>query len=191
LISGESADDPGTIALLAGHQKTRFATWFRRERVEDGRWYAAPAVSEARRSGEVDDFIATSALVGPGVLQGFVIYRPWGAKPFAPRERRIARLFHAQVLRLIHVGRSSPGESPDGQRPLSPRVRQTLEMLLTGDSMKQIAAKLGISPHTVNDYTKALYRRFDVSTRAELINRYHAIAARQRRGLKLPTPGDA
>src|SRR4051794_33155689 len=41
---------------------------------------------------------------------------------------------------------------------LAPRVRQTLDRLLAGDSEKQIAGKLGVSPHTVHVYAKTLHR---------------------------------
>ena len=56
--------------------------------------------------------------------------------------------------------------------PLSPRMRQTLERLLAGDSEKEIAARLGLSPHTVHVYVKTVYRRFDVCSRGELFARF-------------------
>lgn len=55
---------------------------------------------------------------------------------------------------------------------LAPRVRQTLEYLLAGDSEKQIAARMGVSPHTVHCYVKALYRSYEVSSRGELLARF-------------------
>jgi DNA-binding CsgD family transcriptional regulator len=55
---------------------------------------------------------------------------------------------------------------------LSPRMRQTLDRLLAGDSEKQIAIKLGVSPHTVHVYVKSLYRGFDVNSRGELLARF-------------------
>jgi len=64
------------------------------------------------------------------------------------------------------AGRPSPLQ---GVPPLPPRVGQTLELLLAGDSEKQIAAKLKLSPHTVHDYVKRVYRQFGVGTRAELL----------------------
>lgn len=56
--------------------------------------------------------------------------------------------------------------------PLPPRLQQTLELLLAGDSEKQVARKLAISPHTVHAYVKMLYRKFDVSSRGELLARW-------------------
>lgn len=55
---------------------------------------------------------------------------------------------------------------------LPPRVQQTLEALLAGDSEKQIARKLQISPHTVHVYVKRLYRHFSVCSRGELLARF-------------------
>jgi DNA-binding NarL/FixJ family response regulator len=57
---------------------------------------------------------------------------------------------------------------------LSPRLSQTLDGLLAGDSEKQIALKLSISPHTVHVYVKQLYKNFHVSSRGELLARFIA-----------------
>jgi DNA-binding NarL/FixJ family response regulator len=65
-----------------------------------------------------------------------------------------------------------PGNPPAAtglDRPLSRRLRQTLDLLLAGEGEKQIALKLTLSPHTVHDYVKAVYRLFGVNTRAELL----------------------
>jgi DNA-binding NarL/FixJ family response regulator len=52
---------------------------------------------------------------------------------------------------------------------LSPRLTQTLDALMTGASEKQVALQLGISHHTAHQYVKMLFRRFGVSSRAELM----------------------
>jgi DNA-binding NarL/FixJ family response regulator len=54
---------------------------------------------------------------------------------------------------------------------LPPRVRQTLQCLLDGDSEKQAAARMGLSGTTVHQYVKALYRHYQVESRAELLAR--------------------
>lgn len=56
---------------------------------------------------------------------------------------------------------------------LSKRQREVLELLLLGKNSKQIASELRLSVHTVNDYIKAIYRRYDVSSRAELLAAVH------------------
>lgn len=52
---------------------------------------------------------------------------------------------------------------------LSPRIRQTLGMLLAGASEKQIALRMQISRHTVHGYVKTLHKRLEVSSRGELL----------------------
>jgi DNA-binding CsgD family transcriptional regulator len=55
---------------------------------------------------------------------------------------------------------------------LAPRVRQVLACLLEGDSDKQVAARLRLSTHTVNQYTKVIYQHFGVRGRTELLARW-------------------
>jgi DNA-binding NarL/FixJ family response regulator len=52
---------------------------------------------------------------------------------------------------------------------LSPRMRDTLQLLLAGDSEKEVAGKLKLSPHTVHIHVKNLYKRLSVCSRAELM----------------------
>lgn len=49
------------------------------------------------------------------------------------------------------------------------RERETLELLLTGAARKQIAARMGVSLHTVHDYVKAVFKKLGVNSRAELM----------------------
>lgn len=55
---------------------------------------------------------------------------------------------------------------------LPPRLEQVLRLLMQGASEKQIARKLGVSMHTVHDYAKDLHKRFGVSSRGELLQRF-------------------
>lgn len=55
---------------------------------------------------------------------------------------------------------------------LSPRMEQTLRSLLRGESEKQAAAEMGVSQHTVHVYVKQLYRKYGVSSRAELLSKW-------------------
>jgi DNA-binding NarL/FixJ family response regulator len=85
----------------------------------------------------------------------------------------------------IMLGERARGEEPrpsalsratsklaDATPTLSPRLAQTLEALLEGQSEKQIARELAISPHTVHVYVKTLYKDFGVSSRGELLARF-------------------
>lgn len=64
---------------------------------------------------------------------------------------------------------SPPARQAGELGPMSPRLTQTLELLLEGLSEKQVAARLQISRHTAHDYVKRLYKIAAVSSRAELL----------------------
>jgi len=87
------------------------------------------------------------------------------------RKRRLL----ADICRLIGDevnGKTNTNGSPQlhfDARGLSRRMEQTLRSLLGGDSEKQVAAKLGLSQHTVHVYVKALYKKYGVSSRGELL----------------------
>ncbi|MFE2274902.1 response regulator transcription factor [Streptomyces lavendulae] len=52
---------------------------------------------------------------------------------------------------------------------ITPRERATLRELRTGAAVKQIARRLDLSPYTVNDHLKALFRKTGADGRDELI----------------------
>jgi DNA-binding CsgD family transcriptional regulator len=55
---------------------------------------------------------------------------------------------------------------------LAPRHIQTLCLLLAGQSEKEVATELALSQHTVHNYVKTIYRRFEVSSRGELLAQF-------------------
>jgi DNA-binding NarL/FixJ family response regulator len=67
------------------------------------------------------------------------------------------------------VGTSLATTSQRGTHDLSPRLRQTLDRLLAGDSEKQIATTLNLHRTTVHQYVGMLYDHFDVDSRGELM----------------------
>ncbi|TYB49534.1 helix-turn-helix transcriptional regulator [Actinomadura chibensis] len=54
---------------------------------------------------------------------------------------------------------------------LTPKERAVVEQVLEGLATKQIARRLAMSPHTLNDHFKSIYRKLGVSAREELIAR--------------------
>ena len=52
--------------------------------------------------------------------------------------------------------------------PLTPRERQTLQMLAEGNSSKTIAVKLGVTIRSVANYRKSLMEKHHVHSVAEL-----------------------
>jgi DNA-binding CsgD family transcriptional regulator len=86
------------------------------------------------------------------------------------RKRRLIAMFCRMLGEQMLDGKPITGASD--RPPLSPRQRQTLELLLDGKSEKEIAHRLTISRHTVHVYVKSLYKQFDVCSRAELLARW-------------------
>jgi DNA-binding CsgD family transcriptional regulator len=78
----------------------------------------------------------------------------------------------ADMCRLIGDRLVDPTPHEASANGLSPRMEQTLRWLLDGDSEKQVAAKLRLSPHTVHVYVKGIYKRYGVSSRAELLAKW-------------------
>jgi DNA-binding CsgD family transcriptional regulator len=84
----------------------------------------------------------------------------------ASRRRRLV----AELCKM--VGAHASGGVVSDQVGLSPRMRQTLQCLIEGDSERQTALKLKISQHTVHVYVKQLYKRFNANSRGELLARF-------------------
>ncbi len=95
-----------------------------------------------------------------------------GTEPIAVElaRREIAEFCRFVGLRLAQSP-SAPAPTPAlrAEGKLSPRMKQTLQRLLAGDSEKQVAAHLKISPHTIHVYVKAIYTYYNVSSRGELL----------------------
>lgn len=105
---------------------------------------------------------------GPGSSGGRLalsVHRAAGDGPFRPADAAAVRLLHETF-----AGQLDADEPPAADR-LGRRQRQTLDLLLAGLCQKEIARHLGISPHTVHQYVKDLYRIHGVSSHAELLAR--------------------
>jgi DNA-binding NarL/FixJ family response regulator len=97
----------------------------------------------------------------------------------------LLEVFHGEIGPL--VGRALVSAAEPTPESLSPRLRQTLACLVEGDTEKQVAARLGVSHATVHEYVTALYRRFGVNSRAQLLAHVLKRVARRewREGLNL------
>jgi len=64
-----------------------------------------------------------------------------------------------------------PPAADGSASPLSSREQEVLDLVAGGATNREIAAALHLSPHTVKEYTSALYRKLDVRNRAEAVQR--------------------
>ena len=98
------------------------------------------------------------------------VRRGLGERSFSLRDVRIIDCLHRELAR--DIGRRLAPTSAPSACELSPRLRQTLEGLLDGMNEKQIADVMGISRATVHEYVMAIYRRYGVESRGELMARW-------------------
>jgi DNA-binding CsgD family transcriptional regulator len=133
------------------------------ELVERAEWERSEFVNEYARPAHVAHWLGSMMVLAPGTTEGMALMRAAGDRPFTEEDSYVVALAREGLWRLF--GRPIA---------LAPRVQETLDVLLEGASDKEIAARLGLSPHTVRQYVKAIYRAYDVKGRAQLLARFAA-----------------
>ena len=159
------------------------ATALRRDLRPDDEWYRSFLFNEYRRPAHFDDAIISFGYNRPrGVVVMLATNHDVSEPAPTPRGAAVLALLMRQIAPL--VGTSLATRAQHGAHGLSPRLRQTLDRLLAGDSEKQAALELGLHPTTVHDYVGELFRRFGVDSRSELMAYF--ISRRPRNGCPDP-----
>jgi len=87
-----------------------------------------------------------------------------GGAPVSPA----AAIYLLELLREPQPKKQvSPVQDSDGR--LTAREAELLDAFAKGQSYKEAARSLGISPHTVGNHVKSIYRKLEVSSRSEAI----------------------
>ncbi|MBL8793927.1 MAG: response regulator transcription factor [Planctomycetia bacterium] len=161
--------DPHTQAAIQGHGHNR--AFLRGEVVDDQTWNHSPQVQELLRPIGISDRVQAAITLNPQVEIHVGFDRSQGDRPFGPHERELLRLaveglgwFHRRVARLHGL--------TTAKSTLTERERQVLSALLTGDCEKQIARQLGLTRGAAHQYVVAVFRKFEVRSRAELMARW-------------------
>lgn len=142
----------------------------RQRSVPDREWYESPFVNEVKFRMKIDDAIYSDhPIPGRGISVGYGINRRKGDKPFGDREHNLMQLLNENLGWFF---RQLAEDAKPDRPPLAPSLRRVLAELLRGCSEKQIARTLRLSPHTVHEHIKKLYRHFDVTSRPELMARF-------------------
>lgn len=149
MISRVATVPMNTVTTLADQEVIERSTWNKSTWVND---YVRPA--------RLDRFLGSMRLVGPHIAHGFGLMRSAGSTPFTDEDQ--------EVMQLVHMGLGDVFPQAAVRETLAPRVQQTLDALLDGSCDKDIAARLGISPHTVRQYVKTIFKAYGVSSRLEL-----------------------
>jgi DNA-binding CsgD family transcriptional regulator len=140
----------------------------RSELVNDKLWYASPYYVELREPLGFDDTLYAKITV-PGKIIALALLRPAGDEPFTERQSQLVDLCLSQMSWPFQ-----PDDKAVDPRlaSLQPRLRKVMQHLLDGDGEKQVAAKLGLSRHTVHEYVKMIYQQLGVSSRSELLSQW-------------------
>ena len=157
----------GRLAQSGGEPFTRT------DLIADADWYSTPYYQTVQTGLGIDHTLAVMKSL-PGRSRanyGFCLTRGRDVKrDFSRRHRAVAAEAERMVMPLLggplaYYTDPSPAELP-------PRMREVLACLLEGDSDKQAARRLRMSPYTVNQYVKAIYTHFAVNSRPELLARW-------------------
>ena len=140
----------------------------RRQLVQDAEYYRSSVYDRYFRVGKVEHrLVSVYQQSAERSFSALCFHRAPRDRDYSPREQRLLSFFHEELGPLVGRALVSIAEaSPDD---LSPRLRQTLACLLEGDSEKQVAGRLGLSLPTTHQYVTALYKRFGVRSRAQLM----------------------
>jgi len=144
-------------------------TRLRQQIISDERFNSSPARHLWAKAG-LGPLILSFRPLDQGALSTIGVYRKLEAPPFTPRESKIVHIVLSEVD-WLHVD-GLPVEESRSLPALSPRCRMVFTQLLHGHSRKKIAADLGLSVHTVNDYIKTLFTHFGVRSTPELLARF-------------------
>lgn len=136
----------------------------------DAIWRDSAFFRRYREPAGLDDVLGSGFFIAPHIISGIGLHRRLGRPAYTERERLIVRIVTTEVEWLHRAGISAADLPP--VESMSPRLRHVMLLLLAGSARKQIAAELGISLHTVNEYVAQVYARLAVRSRAELMARF-------------------
>jgi DNA-binding CsgD family transcriptional regulator len=144
----------------------------RTDLVTDGEWDRAWDFRNMVEPGGADHSLYCYRSI-PGASDGHlgvIIARRLGQADFTARNKAVVQEVIAMVTPLL----GGPLARFDDPAPtdLAPLARQVLRYFLEGDTDKQVAARLGLTRHTVNWYAKVVFRHFGVTSRPELLARW-------------------
>lgn len=140
----------------------------RRDLISDKAWYASDYYKDFRSSLGLDDTIYAKISV-PNKIIAIALLRKTDAEPFTSQHAHMVDMALSQMAWPFQ-----PEDVPVDPRlsALQPRLKKVMQHLLEGDSEKQVAAKLGLSKHTVHEYVKMLYQQLGVNSRGELLSQW-------------------
>lgn len=121
-------------------------------------------------------FPACEVLVGTAMLRGENADRRLAAfvalHQDHPPMPGLTDVFLAILQQLGEAASQAIGSQKPGRSIwITPKEQDVLDRLILGYSVREIAAELGRSPHTMHDHVKSLHRKLGATSRGDLIAR--------------------
>jgi DNA-binding CsgD family transcriptional regulator len=132
---------------------------------DDATWHQCEAHRLGVEHASVDNWMIAVRYQSNDSWSNLGLFRPPRQPDFSDTDRSIVDLV-LSAASWFHVPLRE--DLPPKTRDLSPRQGQVLVLLLEGNSRKQIAAKLQLTTHIVNDCMKAIFQHYNVSSATEL-----------------------
>jgi DNA-binding CsgD family transcriptional regulator len=173
--------DPQTVALASQFGQDR--CFLREEVVSDREWKRDRINRDVLAPLGIGHCLIGASATASRAESCLIFDREGGGRGLNSRERdlpasflRGSTLLHRELLQLHGLLYAF--------RPLSPRERDVLRLLLTGASERETAGALRLTPATTHQYVVAVLRNFGAHSRAELMSQW------LRRLAPSPTPTD-
>ena len=157
--------------ILSKHP--RLVTRRRHELMPDRAWRVSVHFNEHCKMDGVDECLYSYQplfAVGPTAAHVIEIHRSLGDRRFSKRDANLVEWLDREIGPMIGRQLSSACEMSISELP--PRLQSVLQCLLDGDSERQAAIRLGLSAATVHEYVQAIYCRFGVNSRSQLMARW-------------------
>ncbi|MDF1814083.1 MAG: LuxR C-terminal-related transcriptional regulator [Verrucomicrobiales bacterium] len=107
---------------------------------------------------------------GNGCRSELMFFRMGNPEPFDESKSTTVKLLLERLPWLL----AALTERGQISRDLPPRLVYVFKLLVQGLDRKSIAEHLDLSIHTVGDYTKEIYRHYEVHSQTELVCKFHA-----------------
>jgi DNA-binding CsgD family transcriptional regulator len=164
--------NPLTVPLLRRAAERVPSCLSRSELIGDAAWNGHEFRVGIQQSIRADDMIASLVPVADvdksgGLCSVVICWTPLQAAGAIRDLPPIVHVLHRE-LAFVFSDRESSAGTHIGSLPQ--REQETFDRLLKGYSEKQIAYELSRSRHTVHSYVKRIYKKFGVTSRAELLS---------------------
>ncbi|MBL4697222.1 MAG: response regulator transcription factor [Phycisphaerales bacterium] len=134
-------------------------------------WHRSKTYNDIHRECGIDDYVISICPTNiPGRCTTLWLHKGVGSRDFTDREQAIIALVHMTINNEIGTYLAAADEP--ALCSMTKRRLEVLNLLINGDSEKQIAYQLGVGKATIHDHVLAIYRHFKVSSRGELLARF-------------------